>query len=272
MLNNSGPRRLGIRVVDCGVALEIGEIKHFGLKADGAIREGAERIAEIRVNRPGVDHALRESVQLFLLFQIIYAKPHLNAVQHPLHHPGVAAHRNTLIQGIEVVIVKRQAHRQAFDDKGRKVFACPPPLFLGIAFYQLLIHIAANQRDGLFLKILRLADNLLPLLRDFCLSFLRRDNSPHSVKGIHIKREAEKLSLIICYRRIRKPVEVGKTPHIIPYGFVIGMEDMRAVLMDVDAFDLFGVDISGDVGTFVNHKDSFAGICELAGSCGSVEA
>ena len=61
--------------------------------------------------------------------------------------------------------------------------------------------------------------------------------------------------MVIRYRRICKAIESGKAVHIVPYLFIVGMEDMSAVLVYVDAFNLLRVYVSRDVRSLVNDKD-----------------
>ena len=43
------------------------------------------------------------------------------------------------------------------------------------------------------------------------------------------------------------------------------MEDVRAVLVDVDAFDILGIDVARNVGPLVDHQHLFPGVCRLTG-------
>lgn len=64
---------------------------------------------------------------------IVRIQAHLDAVQQVGNHLGVAADWDSLIQGIEIVVVKGQAHGQALDDEGGQIFAVAAPLLLGVA-------------------------------------------------------------------------------------------------------------------------------------------
>jgi hypothetical protein len=63
--------------------------------------------------------------------------------------------------------------------------------------------------------------------------------------------------MIVCYRRICKPIEGSELLDIIPYFGVIRMEDMSTILVYVDAFDLFRVYVSCNVRSLVNYKNRF---------------
>ena len=69
-----------------------------------------------------------------------------------------------------------------------------------------------------------------------------------------------------------KPVEGHEPVDIVPHRFIVGVEDMRTVAMDVDALHLFGVDIAGDVRPLVDDEDGFAGGFCLLGEDGAEEA
>ena len=49
------------------------------------------------------------------------------------------------------------------------------------------------------------------------------------------------------------------------------MEDVGAVDVDVDALDLLGVNVSGDVGPLVDDQDLLAGVDSLPGTDSAVQ-
>ena len=96
------------------------------------------------------------------------------------------------------------------------------------------------------------------LLFDLGRSFLRRDHSPHFIKGIHIERQRIQLTVIVGDRAVGEPVEFSKPGNIIPDFFIVGMENMGTVFMHVDAFHVFCINIAGNIGPLVNDKDRLA--------------
>ena len=88
-------------------------------------------------------------------------------------------------------LIKGQTHRQTFNDKRWQIFAVTSPLLLCIALDEFLVDIATDKRDGLLFKILWLTSNLFALFFNLCGSLLRRYNSPHLVKGVHVERKGE---------------------------------------------------------------------------------
>ena len=266
MLNNTGPRGLAVGIVHCGIALEIGLVQKFRLKADRTVLQRTQLIIEIRIDGTGVNHLVRHGVILRLLLQIILTQTDLNALQHIGHHLGVAAHGDTLEQSVKIVIVKGQAHRQSPDNEARKLRAGTSPLLLGVALHQLLIDIRTYKADSLLLQILRLCDSCrLLLLLNLGGRFLRRHHAPHLIEGVHIKGQRIQFSVIIRHRGIRKPVKLREAIHILPHLTVIRMEDMGSILMHMDAFAVLRINIACNVRTTVNHKNTLARCLRLMG-------
>ncbi len=63
--------------------------------------------------------------------------------------------------------------------------------------------------------------------------------------------------MIVRYGSVSESVEGGELVQVVPYGFVVGVEDVRAVCVDVNVPDVFGEDVSGDVVAFVDDEDGF---------------
>ena len=62
------------------------------------------------------------------------------------------------------------------------------------------------------------------------------------------------MALIICHRRVDEVVERDELVDIRPDILIARVEDMRAVLVDVDAFPLFTVDIAAHMITAFQHQ------------------
>ena len=129
VFNDAGVRGFGIGVVDDSVALIVGAGQRFGFKATAAVLQGAQGVIKISVNGAGVDHTVSQSIQFSLVSQVVHTQANFHTLQHVGHHLGVAAVGNPLIQRIEVVVIKNQAHRQALDDERRQLSAGAAPLF-----------------------------------------------------------------------------------------------------------------------------------------------
>ena len=272
VLDNPGVGGLGIGVVHGSVALEVGDVQQLRLEADGAVFQCAQTVAKVGIDGAGVDYLFRQRVQLVLMFQIIDTQTDFDAIQQILHQTGVAAHGNALIKGVEVVVVEGQADGQTLDDEAGQFVAGTAPLLLGVALDELFINIGAHQRDGLFFQILWLGDARGgPLLRDFGRGLVRGHHAPHFIEGVHIEGQAVQLPLVVGHGGVGEAVEGHETVDIIPDFFVIGMENVGAVFVHVNALHLLGVDIAGDVIPLVNDQDGFSRGFGLLGEDGAVK-
>ena len=65
--------------------------------------------------------------------------------------------------------------------------------------------------------------------------------------------------MVVRHRRIGETVELCELIYITPYRPVVGMENMRTVPVNIDAFHLFGVDIPSDMRPPVNHQNRLPG-------------
>ena len=193
------------------------------------------------------------------MLQIIHPQTHLDAPQHILHHTGIAAHRDPLIERVEVIIVKGVSDRQPADNESRKLIAGTPPLLLRVAPDQFLIDICSDEADRLLLQIFRVRDPRLPALpADFFLRFLRRHDTPHFIEGIHIEGQRIQLTVVIRYGGIGEAVEIRKLSYIIPDAGIAGMKNMSAIPMHMYPFDFFCIDIACHLRPAVNHQHALA--------------
>ena len=187
-------------------------------------------------------------------------------MEHLFHHGGVAAVGNALVQGVEIVVVEDKAHRQPLDDEGGQLIAGAAPLLLGIALDELFIDVDAHQVDGLLFQILGLGGEMGgPLLGNLGGGLGGGDNAPHLVEGVHVEGHVVQLALVVGHRRVGVPVEHRKLVHIVPHLLVVGVEDVGAVFVDVDALHLFGIDVAGDVVALVDHQAGAPGLGGFVG-------
>ena len=270
VLDDAGIGGLGIGVVDHRVALIVVGVQHLGLKADAAVLQRAQTVAEVGIHRAGVDHLFGQCVQCSLLGQIIHVQAHLGTVQHLFHHSGIAAARDALIQRVEVVIIVGKAHRQALDDKGRQLGAGAAPLLAGVALDELFVDIGTHKADSLLFQILRVGDACSGLLLlDLGFRLGRGHHAPHLVEGVHVEGQIVDLTVVVRHRAVGVAIELCKPVHILPHSLVVGVEDMRTVAVHVDALYSFGVDIAGDMVTLINDKTLFARLFGLVGKHGT---
>ena len=272
MLNDAGVGCLGVGVVHHGVALIVVGVQHLRLKADAAVLQSTQLVIKVGVHRARVDDLIRQLVQLRPAGQVIHTQLNLHAVQHLLHHGRVAAVGDSLIQGVKIVVIVGKTDGQPLDDERGQLGAGAAPLFASVALDELLVDVGAHQTDGLFLEVLRLGDACcLSLFFDLSGCFFRCHHTPHLIEGIHIKRQAVQLTLVICHRGVRKAVKLRKRCHIIPHFFVVGVENMRTVFMYMNPFDLLCIHISCDVWAFVDYQHLFPFFYRFPGKYGAVQ-
>ncbi|MNJ51213.1 hypothetical protein D3C77_465110 [compost metagenome] len=163
-------------------------MQHLRFKLQAPIFEHAVFVIEILVDHAGIHDFLGALEPFFFAIKKIDVQLHLDAFQHLLDNRPITADRNALIAVIEVVVVIGEADGEAFDDEGRQVFGRSPPLLLGIAFDQFFVYIGSDERNRLFLQVSRLGDaSGLPLLLDFKLGFVRGDDAPQFIEGVHVE-------------------------------------------------------------------------------------
>ena len=86
------------------------------------------------------------------------------------------------------------------------------------------------------------------LLGDFRLGVRRRDDAgPHLGEGVHVEGHVVYAAAEVGDRRVDVVVELGEAVDVVPDVLHGGVEDVRAVAVDLDALDVLGVDVAGDV-------------------------
>ena len=113
--------------------------------------------------------------------------------------------------------------------------------------------------------------DLTALLLDLGGCLLRRDDAPHLIKGIHVEGQRIQFTLIVGNRRVHKAVELGKPGDIVPDLFVVGVEDVRTILMDVDTLDVLGINVARNVGALIHDQHGFSVDLGLMGEDGTVQ-
>ena len=265
---------LALGVVDHGHALVVGLVEGLGLEAQAAVFERAqfkvvERVYGAAVDRLGGDIGLGGDELL-----VLHAAAHLDALEHVGDHLGVAAHGDALVAVVEVVVVVGEAAGEALDDARGQVAAVAAPLLLGVALHERLEDVAADERQSLLLEVLRLADVLGGhLLGDLCAGVGRRDDArPHLGEGVHVEGHVVHVAAEVGDRRVDVVVELGEAVDVVPDVPHGGVEDVRAVAVDLDALDVLGVDVAGYVVAAVDDQDRLAGALGGVGEDGAREA
>ena len=274
VLDDAGVGDLALGVVDHGHALVVGLVEGLGLEAQAAVLERAqpevvERVDGAAVDRPGGDIGLGGGQLL-----VLHAAAHLDALEYVGDHLGVAAHGDALVAVVEVVVVVGEAAGEAPDDARGQVAAVAAPLLLGVALHERLEDVAADERQRLLLEVCRLADVLGGhLLGDLGLGVCRRDDArPHLGEGVHVEGHVVHVAVEVGYRRVDVVVELGEAVDVVPDVPHGGVEDVGAVTVDLDALDVLGVDVAGDVVAAVDDQDRLAGAPGGVGEDGAREA
>ena len=261
VLDDSRVGDLALGVVDHGNALVVLLVEGLGLKAQTTVLERAqlkvvERVDGAAVDRLGGDIGLGGNQLL-----VLHAAAHLDALEHVGDHLGVAAHGDALVAVVEVVIVVGKAAGEALDDARGQVATVAAPLLLGVALHERLEDVAADERQRLLLQVLRLADVLGGhLLGDLGLGVRRRyDARPHLGEGVHVEGHVVHVAVEVGDRRVDVVVELGEAVDVVPDVLHGGVEDVRAVAVDLDALDVLGVDVAGNVVAAIDDQDRLAG-------------
>lgn len=265
---------LALGVVDYGHALVVLLVERLGLKAQAAVLERAqlkvvERVDGAAVDRLGGDIGLGGDELL-----VLHAATHFDALEHVGDHLGVAAHGDALVAVVEVVVVVGEAAGESLDDARGQVAAVTAPLLLGVALYERLEDVAAHEGQRLLLKVGRLSDVLGGhLLGDLGAGIGRRDDArPHLGEGVHVEGHVVHVAVEVGDRRVDVVVELGEAVDVVPDVFHGGVEDVGAVTVDLDALDVLGIDIAGDVVAAVDDQDRLAGTLGGVGKDGARKA
>ena len=244
-------------VVDDGVSLIVRGILGAGLETDRAPVKFAEFKVEIFIEGARIDELVGYLAPVAFVFgKEVYARAGLDTGEQAVDELIVAADGDALVLVVEIIIVEYKAYRESFDDECRKIFATAAPLLLCVFLDELLEDVLAYERERLFFKIRGLAavqggKRLRLLLFDFRLGLFRSQHSPHLVKCIHVEWQIVKFSLVVGNGTVCVAVEFHDGIHEVPHQLVAGMEDVRSVLVDIDAFDVFAIDVSAQLRTFV---------------------
>ena len=260
-------------VVDDGISLIVRGIFCARLETDRAPVEFAESEVKIFVDGSRVDEFVGNLAPVTLVFgKEVYSSASLDTGEQAVDELVVAADGDALVLVVEVVVIEHEAYREALDDERRQVLATAAPLLLGVFLDEFLKDIPAHKRERLFFEIRGLAavqdgERFGLLLLDFRLCFCRSQHAPHLVERVHVEWQVVKLSLVVGNGAVRVAVKFHDGIHEVPHLLVAGMEDVRAVLMDVYPLDVFAIDVTAQLGSFVYDKAFLARLVGAIGKC-----
>ncbi len=238
--------------------------QHLDFEIQCAPAESTFGVVEVAVQRAGVDHrGVRAfGAQLVAHVEPVGVQPHLDAVVggHVLQPRGVAVDRQALVGVVEVAVVEGVAHRQPGDVGRGQFLRVGLPLLGGVVLDERLVQRAADQRDGLLLEVLGVggldlgglfADQLARLIRGEVLAEeLRHQAEAH--------RELVGLPVVHREDAVLVAGEVGELPHVVPHLLIGGVEQVRAVLVHLDAGLRLGlgVRVAADVRAPLEDEDA----------------
>lgn len=151
-----------------------------------------------------------------------------------------------------------------------KVFQ--PPLFFGVSLDKLIIDVTHDLRKGLFLQVSGFSSALLALLLDLSSSLLRSHHTSHFIECVHIESQGVQLTFVVRNMRVVKAVKGTELIEIVPHLGVIRMENMHAILMEIDILHFFRMNISINIVSLVYHKDFIAFFRSLTSTNRSVKS
>ena len=146
----------------------------------------------------------------------------------------------------------------------RQLRAAAAPLLLRVALDELRVDIRTDERDGLFLEVLRLAFDRLALFCDDCLRLRRRHDVPELAERIHVERQIVEMALIVRHRRVDEIVKGDELVDIRPDILIARVEDVCTIFVDVDAILLLAVDIAADMIASTDLPACFASCAKTA--------
>tara|TARA_Y100000780_G_scaffold232562_1_gene266300 strand:- start:7659 stop:7925 length:267 start_codon:yes stop_codon:yes gene_type:complete len=84
-------------------------------------------------------------------------------------------------------------------------------------------------------------------------------------ESIHIERQIVELSFVVSDGGIDEVIEACELVDVVPDFFGVCMEDVSAILVNVDALNLFTMDIATEMGAFVDDKTAFSAFVGFVG-------
>ena len=214
------------------------------LEIDRAPLEVAQLVVEVAIYRARVHHRHTRSLQGGLVVRLglveeVHAELHVDArvVDHLLHPRGVAVGGQALPRVLEVAVVVVEAHGQALDDGGRQLGRVGLPLLAGVVLDERLVQRAADELNALVVQVGRIgAGQLARLLCDELLRLSRRVmRMEELVDSAEVDRQRVDLAVMRGVHAVHVVREARETVHVVPDALVGGVEQVRAVLVDLRA-------------------------------------
>ena len=263
-LVDTGVGELGIVVVHHRGALEVPGIDHLGLEIERAPAELALGVVEVAVERTGVDH---RSVGACRANGIAHREPvriehdvDLLIGGHVLQPLRVTVDGQPLVGVVEVAVVEGVADRETRDVLGGQVLRIGLPLLGRVVAHESLIQRAPDERNRLLLEVRRiLSGDLRGLLGDELLRLIGRVVATEElVDQAEPHRELVGRAVVHGEHAVLVVGEIGELVDVFPHPLVRGVEQVRAVLVDLDTGLRLRlrVRVAADVRAPLEHEDA----------------
>ena len=248
-----------IRIVHHRGALVILHRQRFPFKTQGTPFQFPVPVLEKLVRHTGVnDRAVGRNLRLDALVIAVQLQRDERVFQHTLEDAEVAVLRHPLPGIVEVVGIVGGAERQAADD-GRGQFARVVfTLLVRISIDERLIQGASDKGYGLFLKVLRLRNEVARYLRFQKCRSLRRTEvfAVKGVDGAQVDGHGVHPALVGNEHLVLIAGEFPELVDVFPYLGKRGVEDVRTVAVAFNARFLIqrGMAVAADMAALVDDR------------------
>lgn len=159
MLNDTGVGHLSLGVVDYGIALKVGCVEPFVLKAQTAVVEVAVAVIVKLIDAAGVECAAGLRMEFVTVGKVVGAQAYIGLGQQGVDECIVSPTLGyALVAVVEIVVVEGEAEGQPLDDESRQLGGGTAPLLFGIPLDESLVNVAPAQCECLLLKVGGLCD------------------------------------------------------------------------------------------------------------------
>ena len=98
------------------------------------------------------------------------------------------------------------------------------------------------------------------------------ENAPHLIERIHVEGQVILFAFVMGNRRIGIAIEGDDGINEIPHSLIVGVEDVGAILMDMDALDILAIDISTQMRTLVDDQTALTLLFGQMGERATIQA
>lgn len=193
-------------------------------------------------------------------------------VQDVLYERRIALFGHSLVGMGKIVVVVVKAKGKPGEDGGGQFLGITSPLLESVAGEEGMVKLFTHQAKPLFLKIFRICNRLVRLRLNKVVGFPRGELPAEALaKGEEVDGETEGAEFGMGLNAVCIGHELGVLIHIVPDFFDIGMENVRAVLVDHDVcfFVPVGTAVTGGVVLFVNDGEVVVFFRQVAGDYGA---